>query len=748
MVLRERGNPGSSGMSVPPDMVQFSTNNDGSQQYNFFRNSGNANSQSEQPTSHSSGSINQSNNTQGHNGNNIGSLTLQLPLPTPISGFSHEQQQDQAQGQSVSQTVVQPQHEQQQTQQQQMAVQNAANFAQLMVQQAGNMLQQQQQQQQQGIRVAMPTIQQNQQPAPAMQMPFATDPNMFLQQLQFAQFQQQLMSAQQQQQHMTNAMQQSGQNQFSQQPVAPVAPVQSMPTQRPAKSAIEQSQQPNKKRPKDSDLAKKTPSAKATKQKLMSHSESSLMLVSASDTDGEMFRSVKSKKLSLSELKKAMQEEPPPIDTSNMTEAEKVVANRDRNREHARNTRLRKKAYLEKLKATVDELCRERDSLVSERTSSANLLVEMHNTRTEVLMSFLALRTSNEKRRKLWSSIIDESSFVCMIPVTPYRSFPASEVQVTKCQRMILGVDGILADTSSLHVLLSTLVDRSKHPHGKINFRYTLISEEAVVAGNHIMARWVMTTTDAVRHGAKMEVSKQGMLICRFNSAHKIVGLEMMFDVMAFMLQLKQATGSEGFSVVPNTVQTCQRTFDRPMVVTMADPPYTIIQVNDLWTNMTGYQSDEVVGKLSCSVLQSADTDTSKVDTLMNEIRLKRTATAVLVNKSKSGEIFTQSLVVYPLCTDSRITYYLGLTMYSMIGKSVSLEKSPAMTAEAVASQVKNSSITSGEMNAQATLTGTSVPAPALSIPNINHNQYDLMGLLPGKGGTNVGLAISLPAAV
>ena len=221
-----------------------------------------------------------------------------------------------------------------------------------------------------------------------------------------------------------------------------------------------------------------------------------------------------------------------------------------------------------------------------------------------------------------------------------------------------------------------------------------------------------------------------------------------MFDVMAFMLQLKQATGSEGFSVVPNTVQTCQRTFDRPMVVTMADPPYTIIQVNDLWTNMTGYQSDEVVGKLSCSVLQSADTDTSKVDTLMNEIRLKRTATAVLVNKSKSGEIFTQSLVVYQLCTDSRITYYLGLTMYSMIGKSVSLEKSPAMTAEAVASQVKNSSITSGEMNAQATLTGTSVPAPALSIPNINHNQYDLMGLLPGKGGTNVGLAISLPAAV
>ena len=680
-------------MSVPPDMVQFSTNNDGSQQYNFFRNNENSNGKGEQTTNHSGGNIN---NTLGHNDNNCGSLTLQLPLPTPISGFSHElQHQDQAQGQSVSNNIGQPQ--QQAHQQQQMVAQNAASYAQIMVQQAGNMIQQQQQ----GLRVGMPAIQQNQQPTQAMQMPFATDPNMFLQQLQFAQFQQQLMSAQQQQQqqqHMSSTMQQSVQNHFPQQQVAPVASVPSMPILCPDKSIAALSHPPSKKRPKEGDTFKKAPSSKEmTKQ----NTESSVMLVSASDTDGEMFRNVKSKKLSLSELKKAMQEEPPPIDTSNMTDAEKVVANRDRNREHARNTRLRKKAYLEKLKATVDDLCLERDSLVSERTNYANLLVEMHDTRTEVLMSFLALRTSNEKRRKLWSSIIDESSFVCVMPVTPYRSFPASEVQVTKCQRMILGIDGILADTASLHVLLSTLIDRSKYPYGKINFRYTLISEEAVVAGNHIVARWVMTTTDAVRHGAKMEVSKQGMLICRFNSAHKIVGLEIMFDVMAFMLQLKQATGSEEFSVVPNTVQTCQRTFDRPIVVTMADPPYTIIQVNDLWTNMTGYKSDEVVGKLSCSILQSADTETSTVEALMNEIRMKRSATAILVNKSKSGELFTNSLVVYPLCTDSRITYYLGLTLCSRTGKTSSPATSTVVSgAKTTASQANHSSITSGDMSA------------------------------------------------
>lgn len=347
-----------------------------------------------------------------------------------------------------------------------------------------------------------------------------------------------------------------------------------------------------------------------------------------------------------------------------MTPAERAKANRDRNREHARNTRLRKKAYLEKLKCTVDELCKERDTLVSERAGAANLLVEMHNTRTEVLMSFFALRSTNEKRRKLWASILDESCFACVMPVTPYRSFPASEVQVSKCQRTVLGIDGMMADTASLHVLLSSLVDRSKFPHGKIEFCYTLVTEEAVVAGNQMMARWVMTTLNATQMGARMEVAKQGMLCCKFNSAHRITGLELMFDVMALMLQLKQAAGSESFSVIPNTVQTCQRSFDKPMVMTLAEGPYTIVQVNQLWENMTGYKAEEVVGKTSCSVLQGPLTDKASLRELMTEVRFKRAASVMLVNYTKNGEKFRNCIVVFPLGTDSRITHFLALTSY------------------------------------------------------------------------------------
>jgi PAS domain S-box-containing protein len=284
-------------------------------------------------------------------------------------------------------------------------------------------------------------------------------------------------------------------------------------------------------------------------------------------------------------------------------------------------------------------------------------------------MSLFALRTSNDKRRRLWASILDESSFTCVTPVTPYRSFPASEVQLAKCVRTIMGIDGMMNDASSLHVLFDSLVDRTAHPFGKIEFQYTLVTEETIVAGNQMMARWLMTTLNAVQLGAKNEVSKQGMLCCKFNSSHKIIGLELMFDVMAFMLQLKQAAGSDGFAVVPNTLQTCQRAFDKPMVLTLAEYPYTIIQVNDQWENLTGYTSAEVVGKVSCSVLQSNASDPAKIKALMQEVRLKRPASAMLTNKSQNGEIFTSFQVVYPLSTDSRTTYYLGLTLYSHPGQ-------------------------------------------------------------------------------
>jgi PAS domain S-box-containing protein len=535
--------------------------------------------------------------------------------------------------------------------------------------------------------IVMPTVAQSgqeqrtdQHAAATPQFAFA-DPGTFLRQLQVAQLQQQFNAVQQAQAQQAQAQQalplaQQVMTSGSQSVTVNAALQQQMQfqTQVPMVASINAAApQAQKKLPSTKTACSRRKVASPQTKSSATNISKKAPVVSASDTDGELSSKVGSngsvkllskKSNGSTKTTASVSRTVIEIDTSNMTPEEKASANRDRNREHARNTRLRKKAYLEKLKTTVDELCRERDTLVSERAGAANILVEMHNTRTEVLMSFFALRSANEKRRDLWASILDESCFTCVVPVTPYRSFPASEVQVSKCQRTILGIDGMMADTASLHVLLNSLVDRSRFPNATIVFRYTLVTEEAVIAGNQIMARWVMSTLNATQCGARMEVAKQGMLCCKFNSAHKIIGLELMFDVMALMLQLKQAAGSESFSVIPNTVQTCQRTFEKPMVMSLADEPYTIVQVNKLWEDITGYKAEEVVGKASCRVLEGEETDPNAVEVLMNEIRFKRSASAMIVNCKKTGERFRNFFLAYPLSTDSRITHYLFLSTH------------------------------------------------------------------------------------
>jgi PAS domain S-box-containing protein len=100
------------------------------------------------------------------------------------------------------------------------------------------------------------------------------------------------------------------------------------------------------------------------------------------------------------------------------------------------------------------------------------------------------------------------------------------------------------------------------------------------------------------------------------------------------------------------------------MVMTLAEEPYTIVQVNKLWEDMTGYKAEEVVGKTSVRILEGKETEVAAVEGLMNEIRFKRPASAMVVRYKKSGERYRDFFLAYPLSTDSRITHYLALSSH------------------------------------------------------------------------------------
>jgi len=119
----------------------------------------------------------------------------------------------------------------------------------------------------------------------------------------------------------------------------------------------------------------------------------------------------------------------------NLTADERAKQNRDRNREHARNTRLRKKAYVEELKRTLTELVHQRDAAELERKRIAQREVEQREVRFRVLEEFLKLRGGakaaiavNGATESKWCAILEEG-FLLTLPVTSYREMVHSQLQ-------------------------------------------------------------------------------------------------------------------------------------------------------------------------------------------------------------------------------------------------------------------------------------------------------------------------------
>lgn len=102
--------------------------------------------------------------------------------------------------------------------------------------------------------------------------------------------------------------------------------------------------------------------------------------------------------------------------------------NRDRNREHAKTTRVRKKAYVQKLTDLVEGLHAERAEELRQRRVAIQHLSETQNVRRTVLRSFLEFNSRYEKDKRKWSTIL-EDEFWLKQPVTPYRCYRRGEYE-------------------------------------------------------------------------------------------------------------------------------------------------------------------------------------------------------------------------------------------------------------------------------------------------------------------------------
>lgn len=144
--------------------------------------------------------------------------------------------------------------------------------------------------------------------------------------------------------------------------------------------------------------------------------------------------------------------------SEDMTPEERAKQNRDRNREHARSTRLRKKAYVGKLKELVEGLHAERSEEVRRRRVAIQQLAEVQKVRREVVKEFLRLHSNYDCDIRKWGLLL-EDNFWLKQPVTPYRSFRRVEIE-NEC-RISRGIEAVVADSASMSVMVESIGSRN-----------------------------------------------------------------------------------------------------------------------------------------------------------------------------------------------------------------------------------------------------------------------------------------------
>jgi hypothetical protein len=235
---------------------------------------------------------------------------------------------------------------------------------------------------------------------------------------------------------------------------------------------------------------------------------------------------------------------------ASLTADERARQNRDRNREHARNTRLRKKAYVEELKRTLTELVTARDAADLERRHEKQRDLEVREVRFRVMEEFLKLRARGSESNLLarWNAIL-EDGFSLTIPRTDYRgmvnaqnnqmSRQVSNVSVFRTAdindptvQVLKGPTECFDDASKIAVFLQSLSP------GSIIQTYNCDRKKFMMDGINAMLEWTVSVT--TNEDSSPIIILKGCMRATFSPAsNKLVCAELLFDSGSVVNQVK-----------------------------------------------------------------------------------------------------------------------------------------------------------------------------------------------------------------
>lgn len=114
--------------------------------------------------------------------------------------------------------------------------------------------------------------------------------------------------------------------------------------------------------------------------------------------------------------------------------------------------------------------------------------------------------------------------------------------------------------------------------------------------------------------------------------------------------------------IPPDMFRNClEASRDGISITDATKPGNPFLYVNKAFERITGYKSDEIIGKCG-RVLQREETDQPGVQRLRKSIRSGEPCVSLIRNYRKDGTLFWNELSVSPVCSDDgRILHYIGV---------------------------------------------------------------------------------------
>ena len=195
---------------------------------------------------------------------------------------------------------------------------------------------------------------------------------------------------------------------------------------------------------------------------------------------------------------------------------------------------------------------------------------------------------------------------------------------------------------------------------------------------------------------------------------------------------MPQMSTSKGHSSLPTTIEAALQPSKEARIITEPDEPFRIVHVNEGWCRTCGFDAEEVLGQ-TCKILHGPGTCSQTLSMLKQGLQLKRGLAVQLLNYTKSGRPFMNTLQVAPLYNQSgTVTHYLGVIAARYLdqpgAQAAGAPQAQAHTGSAPQAALVNSA-GSGFGSAANLVTGGSLGVGAATAS----------ALLPGRGGFGSG---------